>query len=332
MKKIFLFFMSLMFIMCLAGCINVNNKLENYNIDNNEFYSIFIKQGQESTYFVKGIDVNGESKLIRAYSEKHSYTKQDGANIVSLPNEVKDFNFCGVKNLKENFEFLMFNSNDDSYVYRKKENSGPYGVYEIIKVNYSFKNKVRNIAYISSLGNYNEYMFNENIKLFSIKIDEFNNTYLQSYNKSLLLLEDVDVINSFFMIDYYDAEYSYYPFIIISNKVVYFYVVNNEMELICNNKYYFDESIIDYNFCCTYNVSNTIGISSYFYIISENNMHIYNSEGNEIEVITVDDNLINVNINYKYNTETECNVLIIDLVYSGLEEQVIELNRKEIIV
>ena len=332
MKKILVSMFLLVFGLCLFGCDSIDlPTLADYEVYNNEYYSIFIKQGQESTYFVKGINAIGESKFIRAYSNEYNYTLQDGANIFSLPNEIKDFNFCGVKNLKDSFEFLMFNSNDDSYVYRKKENSGPYGVYEIIKVNYSFKNRVRNIAYMSALGNYNEYMFNENIKLFSIKTDEFNNTYLQSHNKSLLLLENIDVINSFFMIDYYDAEYNCYPFIIISNKVVYFYVVNNEMEIICNNKYDFNETIIDYNYCCTYNISNIIDVSSYFYVISGNNMYIYNSEGNEIEVITVDDNLINANIDYKYNTETECNVLNIDLIYSGLEEQIIKLVKKEIV-
>ena len=228
----------------------------------------------------------------------------------------------------DSFMFVMITTNNnESYLYKKKSYFG----YEWIKVDYTFKPKTRNIAYISVSKNNDKYMFNENIGLYSIETDEFNNTYLQGYNEKMLLLENIDVINSFFMIDYYDAECSYYPFIIISNKTAYFYVVNNEMELIYNNKYEFNENIIDYNFCCTYNTS-IIDRTSYFYIISGNNMYLYNNEGNEIEVIPVDDNLINASIYFKYNTETNNYVLNVDLIYSGSEDKIIKLIRREIIV
>lgn len=183
---------------------------------------------------------------------------------------------------------------------------------------------MRNFAY-SSIDKYNEqYMFNENIELYSIKTDDLNNTYLQSKSDKKMLLENIDVLNPFFMVDYFDKELNYYPFIIVSEKIIYFYVVNNEMEIMYNYKYEYNDNIIDNNYCCRY-MDDTRNIFTYFYIISENKMYIYISEGSEIEIIDVENNLINASIYLRYNTENDSISLNIDLIYSGLEDKVIEI-------
>lgn len=325
MKRIMLFLNLVFLSFILTACDIGLPHIEDYEVFNDYYYSVWLKPNDEQTYFIKAQDVNNDFHFIRGYSTNKDYITKDGANLIKLPEEISKFEFSGEKTIRGFWKLLMLSTNNGSYLYRIIEDN-PYGTHKIIKVDYQFKENTRNFSYLSKERTNEKYMFNENISKYNIYTDINKNTYIKNDDLQTLLLENVEVVNSFFMIDYFDYEYDYYPMMIVSTNTAYFYVFNQKQEILLEKEYTFDNLIKDYNFSFYLDNENT-----YFYIIEDEKLHLYNIDGVEIETINVEKGLINSNIIVEIDSQSQKAIIKLYFIYKpDNTNNIFRLEKKEI--
>lgn len=333
MKKVILFINIILFTFILSGCGISFPKLEDYKLFIDDYYSIFIKNEQTSVFYIKGVDSDQKNSLIMANTRDKEYTYQSRAYCVVLPEEIIDFTMCGLYDNGQSATLLL-STNDGCYINDRRA-KGWFTRDNIIKVNYTFKNNTRNFAYHSAKNKMtktnSEYMFNEDIGEYQIDTDELNNSYFQNDEEQILLVKNTEVINSFFMIGHCDDEYDYYPIMIVSTYSTYYFLINEEMEIIYQKEFNFQKEIMDYNYCSLLYYRNGSGTHLYyFYIISDNKLYLYDKQGNEISIIEIDGKLLNTNIYIEKDLYTEEKKLVLNLIYKADERDIIfKIERKE---
>lgn len=200
MKKLFVVFMSLMFIMCLVGRVEYKGKVVgDYNIEYLISNSIVVKKNKTASQIFKVYDENAKACLVETAQPEIIEINQAINNIIELPETITDFEIIGyTENNVFNCSNFLINTNDGLYLIVQKINTVVDYKYDVIKIQGDYFDETKNVLYksIDQFYQENNFFMNGTLKYSSI-INSNNNAYLRVNDNEILLIENIDLENSF---------------------------------------------------------------------------------------------------------------------------------------
>lgn len=294
MKKVFLVFMSLMFIMCLVGCNEYTGKVVgDYTIEYLNSNSIVVKRNKTASQIFKAYDKNGKAYLVETAQPEIIEINHVVNNIIKLPETITDFEIVGyTENNVYNCSNLLIDTNDGLYLIAQKINTMVDYKYNIIKIKKDYVNERKNVLYKSIDQSYREdsVFMNGTLKYSSI-INSNNNVYLKVNNNEVLLLKNSTLENSFYLISiddshYVDRGFEYNNIVLIDkNNKAHYFVISPNLNILISKEYIFNGKILNYGPIVeeTYHSQENNPFlednKNYFYILTDNALFIYDKLG-----------------------------------------------------
>lgn len=308
--------MTLVLIMCLAGCEYTGKVVGDYNIEYLNSNSIVVKRNKTASQIFKAYDENGKACLVETSQPEIIEINHAVNNIIELPEIITDFEIVGfTENNVYNCSNLLIDTNDGLYLIAQKIDVVFDYKYDIFKVKNDYFNERKNVLYKSINQSYHEdsVFMNGNLK-YSTIINSNNNVYLKVNNNEVLLVENITLDNSFYLISiddnhYVDNGFEYNNIVLIDkNNKVYYFVISPDLDILISKEYFFNGKILNYGPIIeeTYHSQENNPFlkdnKNYFYILTDNALFIYDKLGELV-----------------YNEVLEAEVYGINFINNGLE-------------
>jgi hypothetical protein len=316
MKRIFLslllIFISLIY---LTGCSG--NTIDDFTIDFKNSNSIVVKKNETPSQIFKCFDENGKAFLLdmgQGDEIKGSFMIMVH-DFIELPEEITDFEIIGYSdvNVYNTCDILIY-TNDGVYLICPNIHQWVGNKYDIYKVeNETCINKeIKNIVYKSNDNDLNRPRYFNNILKFSSINNDENNINFVKKDQELTLLENVQLSNAFFLLAIDDESlmegYQYNNIIILdTNNNVYYYSISPDLEIIIEKKMGYDRPIVNYGVIINEYSNIHIGVNNpfdeeypelnrnYFYILTENELFIYDKLGELFHSIQIENEVYGIN-------------------------------------
>lgn len=298
MKKLFLLLITLTLLLILPSCeYEYNGKtVGDYKIDFSNSMSIVVKRQNTPTQIFKAFDEEGNPFLLELGHSGDITAEFEVRRYIELPETIMDFEIIGYSGNNEFKCDLLLNTNDGFYIVSPlidRQFDYLYDIYKIdddICINTNFKN----ILYKSDSCTQSQVFYNNVLKNTSI-INENNNICYICEEQKIILLDNAQLLNAFFIVEYdqnYTSPLAFRQFVIIDvDNKAYYYSLSDDFDVHIQKKMEYEKKIIDYGVIG----SRWSNVSKYFYILTEDSLFIYEESGELFYSMKVEEKVYGIN-------------------------------------
>jgi hypothetical protein len=322
MKRVFFGLLLISICLFVCSCGYTGKTIADFTICLENSNSIVVKRNQTPMQIFKGYDIEGKAFLLETGQIGEISVDKGIGNIIELPEGLTDFEIIGYSdnNYVDKKCDILIDSNIGFYVICPRTEQWFDYKYDVYKVenDSSISGTLKNIVYKSNEKYVTTRYYNNVLKFASINNNNDNINFVKG-DEELTLIENKKLKNAFFLIAIDDSHladgYEYNNIIVLDeDNNVFYYSISPSFEILINKKMEFENLIINYGIIIQEDTKIHRGVNNpfdeedpefnrnYFYILTENELFIYDKLGEIFYCKEIENPLYGINFVNNYST------------------------------